>query len=172
VSSRYLSAAPGSKLAKGLGCSLNKREQPHLRHGGFMKTTWRSDLQFLVMSAFLVIGFLDFARAGELPTYKEVTVGINDAFVPGGFDSGSEAYVVVSGIFPNGCYQWQGAEVSHIDSLHHEIRSIAKVSQGMCTMVLLPFSREVRLGKLSSGAHELHFINGDGTYLQKTLNVE
>lgn len=113
------------------------------------------------------------ARAEDaLPATREVSVGVNDVFVPGGFDSEADAYVVASGIFPNGCYRWKGAQVTNIDTYNHEVKSTATVSQGMCLMVLVPFTKEIRLGKLASGHHTLKFVNGDGTYLEKALNVE
>ena len=106
------------------------------------------------------------------PAVKEVTISVTDAFIPGGFDSEADAYVVVNGLFPNGCYRWKSAEVTSAEPFNHNIRSVASVSQGMCIMVLVPFTKEVRLGKLASGTHTLKFLNGDGTFLQKTLNIE
>lgn len=103
---------------------------------------------------------------------REVVVGVSDAFVPGGFDSEADAYVVVSGIFQNGCYSWKRGDVTNKSEFEHEIRSIATVSQGMCLMVLIPFQKEVKLGKLPSGKHALRFMNGDGTYMEKSLVVE
>jgi len=103
---------------------------------------------------------------------KEVQIGISDAFLPGGFDSDADAYVVASGVFPNGCYRWSKAEVKNVDLFNHEIKSMANVEQGMCIMVLVPFTKEIRLGKLQTGKHSLRFVNSDGTYLQKTLLVE
>lgn len=134
-----------------------------------MSTTGVSKFAFVCLCLFAA----GQALAGEpVPQVREVVVGVSDAFVPGGFDSQSEAYVVVSGIFPNGCYRWKGADVKHLDSLNHEIRSLALVSQGMCTMSLIPFTQEVRLGVMETGTHHLRFVGGDGTYLQKTLTVE
>lgn len=103
---------------------------------------------------------------------REVIVGINEAFIPGGFDIYSETYVVASGIFPNGCYKWSHVDVKHVDKFNHEIRSVANVRQGMCIMVLIPFNKEVKLGKFDAGQHTLRFVNGDGTYLEKTMVVE
>lgn len=107
-----------------------------------------------------------------LPATKDVYIGINDAYVPGGFDSEADSFVVVSGIFPNGCYKWKEGQVTNLDPKTHEIRSLATVSQGMCLMVLIPFSKEIRLGKLETGIHTLRFMNGDGTYLEKSLKIE
>jgi hypothetical protein len=108
----------------------------------------------------------------ETVTSKEVQIGINSVYVPGGFDSHSDVFVVVNGIFPNGCYQWGRADVKNKDTFTHEISSIANVSQGMCIMVLIPFQKEVRLGKFATGQHNLRFLNGDGTYIEKSMIVE
>lgn len=106
------------------------------------------------------------------PATREVQVGINDAYIPGGFDSNSDVYVVASGLFPNGCYRWSRADVKNVSAFNHEVRAIASVTQGMCLMVLVPFNKEVRLGKFEVGTHTLHFVNGDGTYIEKTLQIE
>ena len=139
-----------------------------------MKNSWTHLFQKAFVAALLLSGLKASAATAdpELPAVKEVPIGISDAFVPGGFDSQSDAYVVVSGIFPNGCYKWKGAAVSHVDTFNHEIRSVANVSQGMCLMVLIPFTQEIRLGELQSGNHSLRFVNGDGTYLVKSMKVE
>lgn len=106
------------------------------------------------------------------PSPKTVQLGISGVFVPGGFDSSADAYVVVNGIFQNGCYKWSGAKVTSVDTFNHEIKSYANVNPGMCIMVLIPYQKEIRLGKLSSGKHNLKFLNGDGTYLEKNMVVE
>lgn len=108
----------------------------------------------------------------EVPAEREVQVGISGAFIPGGFDSASDAYVIVNGVFQNGCYKWKRADINSKDGYTHEIRSIAAVTQGMCIMVLIPFQKDVRLGQLQSGKHTLRFVNGDGTYLEKSMVVE
>ena len=123
-----------------------------------------------VLSAF-AFSKLAFA-AEETPKTKAVVVSVSDVFVPGGFDSEADAYVVVNGVFPNGCYRWHKAEVTRTGPLFHNVQSLASVTQGMCIMVLVPFTKEVRLGKLDRGTHTLRFTNGDGTYLEKTLRIE
>ena len=121
----------------------------------------------------LTVAFLaSISNAAIDPTPKEVQVGINGVFVPGGFDSTTDAYVVVSGIFQNGCYKWNRAERTSRDPFTHEIKSIASVTPGMCIMVMIPFQKEVRLGQLNAGEHTLRFLNGDGTFIEKKLTVE
>lgn len=113
------------------------------------------------------------ASAMELPSQKDVVVGINDVFIPGGFDSDSDVYVVVSGLFPNSCYRWKEAKVAHDRQEGvHAVQATASVSQGMCLMVLVPYSKEVQLGKLGAGEHKIRFLNGDGTYMERTLTLE
>lgn len=119
--------------------------------------------------AALLFAFPAFA-AEQAP--KEVQIAINSVYVPGGFDSASDVFVVVNGLFPNGCYKWSRADVENTDAYTHEIKSVALVNPGMCIMVLVPFQKEVQLGKFSAGKHTLRFLNGDGTYLEKSLIVE
>ena len=103
---------------------------------------------------------------------KDIQVGFSDAYIPSGFDSNSETYVVASGIFPNSCYRWKESSVKHTAETTHEIRASASVSQGMCLMVLVPFTKEIRLGKLPVGTHSVRLVNGDGTYIEKQLTIE
>lgn len=128
-------------------------------------------IRSLLAAALILFGMNAFADQ-QAPVEKEVQIGINGVYVPGGFDSASDVFVVVNGIFQNGCYKWKRADVDHKDTFNHEIKSVASVSQGMCLMVLIPFQKEVRLGKFAAGKHTLRFENGDGTYLEKSLVVE
>ena len=111
------------------------------------------------------------ATADQAPK-KEVVIGVSEVYVPGGFSTSTDAYVIVSGMFPNSCYKWARAEVATPKAMFHEVQSIATVSQAMCLMVMVPYSKEVNLGRLESGEHTLRFLNGDGTYFEKTLAVE
>ena len=134
-----------------------------------MKFSFRKLGLLAALVTFTSAGFA--VNSTDIPT-KEVVVGLNDVFVPGGFDSEADAFVVVSGVFPNGCYKWKGAEVNHSGTFTHEVVSKATVSQGMCLMVLVPFTKDVRVGKLETGKHTVRFLNGDGTYFEKNLVVE
>ena len=125
-----------------------------------------------VMTLVLCFGFPNRASSSEDQPEREVQVGISAVYVPSGFGIDSEVYVVASGVFPNDCYRWNRAEVSHVGEFVHEVKSIARVNQGLCLMVVVAFSREVKLGKFAAGTHILRFLNGDGTYLEKSLSVE
>ncbi|ASD64461.1 hypothetical protein [Bdellovibrio bacteriovorus] len=125
----------------------------------------------LIMAALLGLGSSAMASQ-EQGVAKDVQIGISGVYVPGGFDSASDVYVVVNGIFQNGCYKWKSAEIDHKDTYYHSVKSIATVSPGMCLMVLIPFQKEVRLGRFAPGKHTLHFENGDGTYIEKSVMIE
>ncbi|MCB0362119.1 MAG: hypothetical protein KDD35_05340 [Bdellovibrionales bacterium] len=113
------------------------------------------------------------SASSPAPKESEVVVGVVDAFIPSGFDSESEAYVVANGLFPNGCYRWKRAEVKHDwANKVHEIRSIAGVNEGMCIMVLVPFTQSITVGKLGTGEHKLRFVDGNGNYMEKALVIE
>lgn len=131
----------------------------------------KSVIPFLVVTAGLSSS-MSLAAAGEDLLPREVTVGLSDVYVPTTNRRNENAFVVVSGVFPNGCYRWSRGEVNHTNNFAHEIRAKAFVNPGMCLMVLVPFTREVRLGELSSGDHKLRFVNDDGTYLERFMRVE
>lgn len=121
----------------------------------------------------IALSFSGFMANADILQDREVTVSINDAYIPSGFDGESDVYVVVSGLFPNSCYRWKGANVAHDKEQNiHGVQATAVVNQGMCLMVLVPFSKEVQLGKLGPGEHRIRFLNGDGTYMEKVLVLE
>lgn len=129
-------------------------------------------LSVIVGLAAFSVTFFD-ASATPVRKEKEVVVGISDAFVPSGFDAESEAYVVANGLFPNGCYRWKRSDVKHDWATKtHEIRSIAGVSEGMCIMVMVPFTESITLGKLGAGEHKIRFVDANGNYMEKTIVIE
>ena len=129
------------------------------------------------VSAFvLVLAQGSIARAEETipsdpPSSRRSTVNVSSAVIPSGFDNTSPV-AVVSGLFPNSCYSWDKADVTHTTPTTHEVKSYAQIRSGYCLMVMLPFSEEVPLGSFSSGHHTIRFVNADGSYLEKTLDVE
>jgi hypothetical protein len=75
-------------------------------------------------------------------------------------------------MFPNSCYSWKPAQVTSPTPFVHEVKAQASVVQQMCLMVMIPFQKDVDLGTLASGTHTLRFVNGDGTYFEKSLTIE
>lgn len=121
--------------------------------------------------AFLLLAGAATATAEEFKT-KEVVASINDVYVPGGFSSDADAYVVLSGVFPNSCYRFSRGEVKHTSAVTHDVAAIADVTEGMCLMVMVPWTKDVNLGRLGRGNHTLRFRNGDGTYFERNVEVE
>ncbi|MCB0411816.1 MAG: hypothetical protein KDD22_04780 [Bdellovibrionales bacterium] len=131
--------------------------------------------RFLLSASVALLALCNTAGAADQgrPTQKEVVVAVSDVYIPGGFDSETDVYVIVSGMFPNSCYNWAGADIDmkQQESLV-QVTSKATVSQGMCLTVLVPYTKEVRIGKLNSGKYTLRFPSPDGTYFDRELVVE
>ncbi len=127
--------------------------------------------KLFAITSIALLSFATTAQAENL-TVKEVAVSVNDAYIPSGFDSKSEAYVVVTGLFPNTCYSMSEAKIDHKTATEHEIQTMAKVKPGICIRVFVPFNKEITLGYLASGKHTVRFMADDGTYFEKNLVVE
>lgn len=106
----------------------------------------------------------------ELPKATERAANISTALIPSGFDN-REPVAILGGLFPNSCYSWVRADVKQKDTFTHEVQAIARVQSGMCLMVMIPYSQEVELGEFAPGQHTVRFLNGDGTYIEKSIEV-
>lgn len=106
------------------------------------------------------------------PVTKDVVISVHDVLVPEKVAENTDVKIVLSGMFPNSCYRWSNAEVKDVNDTTHYIRAHATVTETMCLMVLVPFSKEANLGRFKRGEHTLRFINGDETYSVRTLIVE
>lgn len=130
-------------------------------------------MKFLVFLAAVVMGTPMMGSAaveGRQAVEKEVYVHFNDVYIQRdrGFVEPNE--LLVTGMFPNGCYKWLGAEVKHLDDYTHEVRGTAKVVQGNCIMMMVPFTKEVDVGLLKEGTHTVRVVNNDGTTFEKTFD--
>lgn len=124
---------------------------------------------FISMAAALMLIPAAFAKEGDV---NERVVAISDVYIPSGFDSSSDAFVVVNGLFPHSCYKLKNVKVEHVGAALHEVTTTADVTEGLCLTVMVPFHKEVQLGRLAVGEHKVHFMNGDGTYMEKRLTIE
>lgn len=129
----------------------------------------------LAMVAIILFGVNGLNQIAFAGGYKTVDIHVSDAIMPTGFDSNSDAYVTEIGMFPNLCYQWSHAVVSHLPENVTEIRSYAAVPADpsvKCAMMMKPYHQDVRLGKMSPGTHLIRFINSDGINLEEQLVIE
>lgn len=120
----------------------------------------------------MILGLGMMSSVAQADGAREVFVAINDVFVPSEAKSNGDSYVVVNGMYPNSCYRWSRSEVVHASEFKHSVRLAAMVSEGMCLMVLVPYNKEVTLGKLAPGEHTLRFVNGDETYFERSLTIK
>ena len=112
-----------------------------------------------------IISLTSFATLAQ--EQKVQPVVFSDAFVqkdPGIIDA---IQLKLTGVFPDSCYKWQTAQVNHVDDFVHEVRGIATVTPGICTMALVPFTKDVDLGVLKEGNHIARVLNGNGTVIEK-----
>jgi hypothetical protein len=123
----------------------------------------------MILAATLITTAPAFAKDGEV---HEKIIGVNDVYVPSGFDSSSDSFVVVNGLFPHSCYKLKTVKVDNLTATLHEVTTTADVTEGLCLMVIVPFHKEVQLGRLAVGEHVLRFLNGDGTFMEKHLTIE
>lgn len=112
------------------------------------------------------------AGADDQMKEKEVVMPILGVMVPSDVKSQEPVRIVVNGMFPNPCYQWYTAKIGHEDTYTHVVQIIAKVKPVMCIQVMVPFTKEISLGKLEVGSHTLKFPSSDGTSFEKTLVVK
>ena len=124
-------------------------------------------VKILLTAAVLLTSASVFAEDVEKETY----VSFTDVYVPKIVNPGENVVALLSGFFPNSCYRWKNGEVTHESTFKHTVKGLAAVSQGMCLMVIVPFNKEVDLGRLEQGHHVIRIVNGDGTYLEKELDI-
>ncbi len=125
----------------------------------------------MTLAAFLTLTFSASALAKDGDVIEKV-IGAIDVYVPSGFDSRSDAFIVANGFFPHSCYKLKNAEVEHVGTALHQVTLKANVTEGLCLTVIIPFHKEVQLGKLAVGDHAIRMMNGDGTYMEKHLTIE
>lgn len=107
------------------------------------------------------------------PKPIEKIVSVTQVFMQEHFRAGENVYAVMSGLFPNGCYVYQRAEVDKDPRENrYSVKNIALVHQGMCISVLVPFNQQIKFGVLDPGTHHFRFHNGDGTYIDKNVIVQ
>lgn len=85
-----------------------------------------------------------------------VIVGVNDVFVPKGFDDNDEAVAVVDGHLNNSCYRLAHNEV-RLDPPQREIQVVqyARRFSMLCIQMRIPFWKEASLGVLPIGSYNV-----------------
>lgn len=98
---------------------------------------------------------------GDTGSVQEVPAPLNGIFVPKGFDNNDNAQVVITGAYPNSCYQ-----VGRVDAIVDHEAKVVDVevtayykADRMCLMLYTPFTEVVSLGVLTQGDYSLQVNN-------------
>lgn len=85
-----------------------------------------------------------------------VTVAIQKAFIPEGFDDNDRTQVTVEGFFPNTCYK-VGPYATKVDPKTRTItiQQQAYHYNGVCLQMLVPFNQTIDLGIITAGEYSL-----------------
>lgn len=93
----------------------------------------------------------------EIPEIREVNISPEHVFVPLGFDKNDTSEVIVTGWYPNPCYEWSRSLVSN-SSNSIDIHMKALVKQGMdtvCIDMAVPYMESIKLGNLREGESKI-----------------
>ena len=128
---------------------------------------------FSLFAAIVFFSVKSHAQRG-LDGARVIPIVVVDATLPDVVHHQEEIIATVDGTLRNGCATPINALMSRPDNNKDgpiEVRTFGIVPKNICTAVMQPFRRDVRLGKLPSGQYLLKFINPDGTTLERRLNV-
>jgi hypothetical protein len=104
----------------------------------------------------------------------EERLNIASVDAPSGVVAGFGFDVTIHGMLPNSCYHFERAEILFDRTTappRLDIRAIAHVSEGLCLMVLTPYSAVVHFGPVPAGENVLRFLNADGSSFERRLFV-
>ncbi len=115
---------------------------------------------FLVPVVVLALSATFSARAegwDDSDAIAEVPAPVNGIFIPKGFDNNDNAQIVITGAYPNTCYQ-----VGRVDAVVNSETKVIDVevtsffqSNRACLMLYTPFTEVVSLGVLKAGNYNV-----------------
>ncbi len=128
---------------------------------------------FIAVPALLALVSLASLATTAAAAEKEVSIPITDVFLPEVAERNTDVKAVLIGMFPNSCYRWSQAVVTETNEMVHQINAKALVTtETMCLMMLVPYHKEINLGRLEPGEHSFRIINADDTFFEKKLTVK
>ncbi len=105
----------------------------------------------------------------DIPEIREVDLKAEHVFVPKGFDSNDMTEIVVTGWYPNPCYEWSRS-VIHKQTGNVNVQLKALVKKGIdtvCIDMAVPYMESVKLGAMHEG-HSKLWVNEIQTQLEIT----
>ncbi|MCB0419004.1 MAG: hypothetical protein KDD39_15265, partial [Bdellovibrionales bacterium] len=112
----------------------------------------------LFVACFAVAITASVARA----EFDEVSVPVNEVFVPVGFDDNDRVEVVLDGYLPDTCHKLADVKVT-IDENSHTMTLDQKAKRvlGACADVTVPFSNVLSLGALEAGTYKIKLADAE-----------
>lgn len=102
----------------------------------------------------------------------QLSTKINQLYAPVGFDDNDLSEVVVTGFFPDSCYQ-AGEATFNIDQENKIIRinlSSYKVERDICIAMDAPFMKSIKLGHLTAGTYTVMALGQPEFNTKLTVN--
>lgn len=106
--------------------------------------------------------------------YEEVQVGVENVFVPKGFDSNDNVEIVVNGDLPNTCYLRPHGEVKVVNQrVIVEMKATKVTDRNVgCIEALVPYVVAVPLGALAEGVYDIVINVGSDVEQNRVIRVD
>lgn len=122
-------------------------------------------------SLLLTLALSPLAAMAQRPTVIDAPV--DHVFVPAGFDNNDNVEVVVTGFFPNPCYNRNDVKVKVVDDLI-KISVTASVKEdkgGLCAAMIVPFKEDISVGNLQGGDYKIVVNEGTPFELKESIKI-
>ncbi len=120
---------------------------------------------FLLTLFYIGIISVSAAKADDFVA-EEVNISAQALFVPNGFDDNDEVTVILDGYLPDPCHRLTDPEViKNNDTKLVTVQAKALLFKGECPDVIVPFTQEVKVGRLEKG--EYLVLSKDGRHKER-----
>lgn len=122
-------------------------------------------------SLLLTLALCPLAAIAQRPTVIDAPV--DHVFVPAGFDNNDNVEVVVTGYFPNPCYNRNDVTVKVVDDLIKiSVTASVKEDKGsLCAAMIVPFKEDISVGNLQGGDYKIVVNEGTPFELKDSIKI-
>lgn len=122
-------------------------------------------------SLLLTLALGPIAAMAQRPTVIDAPV--DHVFVPAGFDNNDNVEVVVTGFFPNPCYNRNDVTVKVVDDLIKiSVTASVKEDKGsLCAAMIVPFKEDISVGNLQGGDYKIVVNEGTPYELKDSIKI-
>lgn len=98
---------------------------------------------------------------------------VDHVFVPAGFDNNDNVEIVVTGHFPNPCYNRSGVKVKVIDDTIKVTisASVKEDKANLCAAMIVPFKEDIVVGNLQGGDYKIVVNEGTAFELKDKITI-